>query len=359
MGRDSGRLRQEMKRKARGVILVDFDVPAEWDFVDGLDDRMGGHTMWRVMKAVNNGRFFHTRAGNIVRYLSYFFFPLYVLITCRHVTYIFGWQQFYGICTAFWQRTLHINTSARVTINTFIYKRKHGLAGRLYHWFVSYSLHSKTVGAVICHSRHEAKACALEFGMSDNIFRFVPLGLEGGNAVEHRANTGFTYIFSTGRSNRDYDFLVNAVTGSGYSLKIACEWSHDTDDDNIEIIHNCYGKEMGEVMRGASVVCIPLHDIHLSSGQLVILQAFQAGIPVIVTRNTSVTDYVTDGYDGFVIDKDARTLIACLDRLRDDAGLRRRMSANARRTFNENFTSRRFGQRVAEVIVSQHRANGR
>ncbi|HJD53293.1 MAG TPA: hypothetical protein IAA93_06175, partial [Candidatus Avibacteroides avistercoris] len=68
---------------------------------------------------------------------------------------------------------------------------------------------------------------------------------------------------------------------------------------------------------------------------------------------------VTDGYDGFVIDKDARTLIACLDRLRDDAGLRRRMSANARRTFNENFTSRRFGQRVAQVIVSQHRANGR
>ena len=100
----------------------------------------------------------------------------------------------------------------------------------------------------------------------------------------------------------------------------------------------------------SDVVCIPLADTEISSGQLVILQAFQAGKPVIVTRNSSAHDYINDGIDGFIIEKTKAALIAKLDLLDSNPTLYKEMSANALRAFMENYTSRKMGERLFSAI---------
>lgn len=340
----------------KNLILVDFDSPDDWDFIAGLRSCDLGGSRWVVKKSINNTKFFHTGFGNILRCMVYFLFPLTLVPTAGRYGTIIGWQQFYGICLAFWQRLFHVGRRNSIVIMTFIYKQKSGLAGRIHHHFVRYALGSKSVGCIICHSSHEVTLYTKLFGLKDGVAKFIPLGIDCDKSTtslqarSQRMDGEALRIFSTGRSNRDYDFLIKALSGTRYHAKIACEWTAATDDANTEIVHDCYGEKMLETMKVADVVCIPLADTEISSGQLVILQAFQAGKPVIVTRNSSAHDYINDGIDGFIIEKTKAALIAKLDLLDSNPTLYKEMSANALRAFMENYTSRKMGERLFSAI---------
>jgi glycosyltransferase involved in cell wall biosynthesis len=64
------------------------------------------------------------------------------------------------------------------------------------------------------------------------------------------------------------------------------------------------------------------------------LEAMACGLPVIVSRRSGVSEIITPGVDGVVLEDsgDAATLASLLRSLRDDAGLRRRVGALAART---------------------------
>lgn len=345
-----------MKRR-KNLILVDFDSPDDWDFIAGLRSHDPNSCTWDVKKSINNTKFFHTGLGNILRCMIYFLFPLALLPTAGRYGTIIGWQQFYGICLAFWQRLFHVEGRNRVVIMTFIYKKKGGIAGHIYHRFVRYALGSKSIESIICHSRHEVSLYTKLFGLKEGVAKFIPLGIDCDKSMtsthpRRQKKEGETLqIFSTGRSNRDYGFLTKALAGTRYHARIACEWTAATDDANTEILHDCYGQQMLEAMMAADVVCIPLADAEISSGQLVILQAFQAGKPVIVTRNNGANDYINDGIDGFIIEKTKEALVAKLDLLDSNPALYREMSMNARRAFLEKYTSRKMGERLFAAIT--------
>lgn len=69
-------------------------------------------------------------------------------------------------------------------------------------------------------------------------------------------------------------------------------------------------------------VILPLDDENISSGQLVILQAIMLGKPAIVTRNRTVTDYIIDGYNGYVIEKNEESLIKMIKKLKIEISMK-------------------------------------
>lgn len=328
----------------RNLVLVDFKLDDDWSFSRILNTQ----GRWAVKSCVTNTPFYHTRLGTIVRYLLYFLFPLRYVLSAWSYGVVLGWQQFYALNYAFWLRLLRIRSSVRIVVMTFIYKEKKGLLGRLYHKYIRYCLTCRHVSKVICYSRAEVAMYSRLFDLPDGLVQFVPLGIEPIDSPGEVVRGD--YIFSTGRSNRDYDFLVRALGNTDFSLKIACEQHFDSLPPNVEVLHHCYGSRMYSLLKGCFCVCIPLSDRNLSSGQLVLLQAMQFGKPVLVTCSNGVVDYVVDGKTGFLIDNEPDTFIARLRELAADETLYCKLSSEARRAFAGQYTQECMAWAVLRLL---------
>jgi glycosyltransferase involved in cell wall biosynthesis len=90
---------------------------------------------------------------------------------------------------------------------------------------------------------------------------------------------------------------------------------------------------------------------------LVLLEAMDAGLPVVATRVIGSEEVVVDGETGFLVaPEDPAALAAALTRLLGDARLRQRFGAAGRRRFRERFTSERMATATAEVYAHHLRS---
>jgi glycosyltransferase involved in cell wall biosynthesis len=103
------------------------------------------------------------------------------------------------------------------------------------------------------------------------------------------------------------------------------------------------------VLRHAAVFAMP------SRGEgfgLVYLQAMQAGIPCLGSRDDAAADVIVDGETGLLVpEQDPEAIAGALARLLADEAMRRRMGEAARRRFESVFTYPRFRARLATILA--------
>lgn len=114
---------------------------------------------------------------------------------------------------------------------------------------------------------------------------------------------------------------------------------------------HCHGNKYYEELSKCYAVILPLENIHVSSGQLVLIQAMMLGKPIIVTQNDTVSDYILDGVNGIVIEKDVDALFDAVTRLENEK-FYKLLSQNARNSYEENFSVYSFGMRVGKILVN-------
>ena len=102
-------------------------------------------------------------------------------------------------------------------------------------------------------------------------------------------------------------------------------------------------------MAHSHCVVIPLKDIHVSSGQLVILQAMALGKPVICTDADGIRDYASVE-TAMMIPNELDKWRNALSLLYKDKNLYDSMSMAARVLFKENFTEKAMFSRIADII---------
>lgn len=318
--------------KEKNLLLVDLRVSKNWAFIKELRK----DSIWDLKSCVNNAGFYHTGIGKFFRYLLYFLFPLYIVFIRKRYNIIIGWQQFYALNLSFWLRLFHLKKINKIVVMTFIYKDRKGLIGRMYRNYISYCLKSGHISQIICHSKFEVSRYQSLFDLPDGILHFVPLGID--DDIEKQGILKGDYVFSTGRSNRDYERLLDLFKNSKYKLKIACEEDFGALPSTIEVLHNCYDREMFKILKECFCICILLKEPDISSGQLVILQAMQCGKPVIINRCSCIIDYIKDGVNGFIVDSNDNSVIDKLQLLCDNSKLYNEMSENCRVMFKRKFT---------------------
>lgn len=307
------------------ITYTDFGKLDHWDFTDGLSQVLGCEC--KTITAQTN----HLHGGmikSLLRYLLYFYYPLKWVIRSEKCDYRIAWQQFFGINMAFFMRLFHKRKDAKLLIMTFIYNRRQGALERLYFKYIKYALSSEYVDKIVVFSSREVQTYKELFNIDK--FVFIPLGIDDCTVPVSGNSKDSFFVFSTGRSNRDWTFLINALKDSGYDVKIATD-SIDRDMNlpaNINLLKNCFGIEMLEEMNKSFCVVIPLKNKDVSAGQLVILQAMSLGKPVIATRGAATTDYVVDGKTGYLIDNNPCELLARIKELKDDDNYKR-MSCTA------------------------------
>lgn len=129
------------------IVLCDFDADGEWSFLKELKKTTGYD--WKPRCCASN---YYAKWKRI---LSYFAFPFSIFLRRQRISNVIAWQQFYGIFLAFYMHIFKVKKSCKITIMTFIYKPKKGLAGKLYLEFLKYAIVNEYVDHIICFSSHE------------------------------------------------------------------------------------------------------------------------------------------------------------------------------------------------------------
>lgn len=223
---------------AEHVLLIDSSYEEAEGFVRGLEEATA--SPWEVELYPNNTTY------GLRRYLKFFTVALHVVTHPARYSgkTLLCWQQFYGIAIAFFCRLFHLKKRFRLVIMTFIYKPKSGFAGRLFERFVRYAVTSDAVDRILLTTRAEAPRYAETFGLPLSRFGFAHCGSlpHDPAAYDDPALKAQDYYFATGRSNRDYDFLIRAFRGRPETLCIACDVLAPCPEPNVQVEPLLFGQ---------------------------------------------------------------------------------------------------------------------
>jgi hypothetical protein len=194
--------------------------------------------------------------------------------------------------------------------------------------------HGMRVGQAM--SAVETESLAHLYGLPRERFPHVPWALcRTGEAESPPANER-NGVLASGRAACDWDTLFAAATPE-WQLTVVCgerdrarvEALDHAAETGARILCEISRDEHDELMRAAAVYAMPLTEDRLSSGQVRLQTATELGAPVVVSRISTLAEYVVDGETALEVDvADAPGLRAAVDGLlahpqrRDELALR-------------------------------------
>jgi glycosyltransferase involved in cell wall biosynthesis len=168
------------------------------------------------------------------------------------------------------------------------------------------------------------------------------------------------FIFTSGRSYRDYETLARAVEGSEICVKVSSRPFNLAGINlptNMETVGWLDYRVHQDYLYESSFYVVPLQSITFAGGDSSLLAAMSFGKAVVATRAPSTETYLEHGQTGLLVEpgdvEGMRQAILQLWRNPDEAI---RMGKEARRRFEENHTMDKLAQRVYEVALEVYHA---
>ena len=337
-----------MKRK--NVIVIDNRIGDVEEFVSGL--KSFDKREWDVMVRTSNDR--SSKVANAIRYGKYFLVGFELFIKRNRFNTIIAWQQFYGLIFAMLCRFFHVKKSFTLVVMTVIYKEKEGFLSNIYRSLFEYAIKSDYIDAITCVAKVECDNYSRLFKIPKEKFHYIRWGLKD-NAVGYNCTSDSKkYIFSAGKSNRDWDFVLNTLGGSKYDTVIVggVKTEYQNSFSNMSIFAKIPDDEYYFLLAKSYCVFLSIKDVTISAGQITLLQAMQFGKPVILTRSQGLTnDYVVNNENGIIVEKEKQEVLNVLNRLYTDESFYKKLSINARKSYENSFSSYRMGREFGELLV--------
>lgn len=326
----------------KNVIWCDFDPGEIWNFNIGLNEASG--ITWKRVININNDK--SSTIASIKRYFGYFTFAFKQFIHRSNYEKIIAWQQFYGLVFAFFCRLFNVKKTFELYIMIFIYIPKPGFTGYIYKKFMSYIVTSNYIDKIFVFSSSESKRYEGELGVSSEKFVFMPFGddIRRTNSI---CNYEPGFIFSSGYSNRDFDFLVETLENEKYTTRIF-GWE-DYKKGNVIVSSEVVGDKIDAILKKCKIVVVPLKE-NRESGQFTIIHAMEAGVPVVATDTDCMRDYIEDGVNGFILPNDKKMWREKIYQLYNDEELYKRMSKECLRLYKERHTQIALGRNIGNYI---------
>jgi glycosyltransferase involved in cell wall biosynthesis len=173
----------------------------------------------------------------------------------------------------------------------------------------------------------------------------------------HNSNTlspNGKFIFTSGRSYRDYATLAHAVEGTEVCVKVSSRPFNLAGFNlppNMETLGWLDYRVAQDYLYGSSFYVVPLQGINFAGGDSSLLQAMSFGKAVVATRSPSTETYVEPGQTGLLVEpgdvEGMRQAILHLWHNPEEVG---RMGQTARRRFEENYTIEHLARRVNNIV---------
>lgn len=336
------------------VILADCEAQEIEDFHKGCSST---GTQFDVLSSISN-QGHGTFLLNAKRYLAYFNFPFKVFLRRRKYARIIGWQQFYAINFAFFCRLFGVKKTTEVTVVNFVFREKGGLVGKIYSRYMKYAVCSDYIDRFVISSPSAAAELTRFFNLPESKVAVAGFGVpDNYSALENIPAPDSDYVLSLGRSNRDFDFLVDLFSQpslQGEKLVIISDTWHPERElpPNIRHYDNIVGEPTFAWMRHCKASIISIAEPSVCSGDTVLLNCMMLARPVLITSPSTLAEmYVTDGVDGLYFGKDVSTAAKKVATLMCDAEMRETLGARARKKYLESFTRFHFGANVIRLIL--------
>ena len=289
------------------------------------------------------------------RYMSYFFVPFRYFIKRKNFGIIVGWQQFYALIFCFYCAIFHVKKENKVIAWNFTYKRKKGKWGDLYHWFMRKGIESGYLDLIHVPSSQYADKFSQEFDFLRSKIVVAPFGIID-NFKEYSKlkcpseMKGKKYFLAIGRSNRDYDFLIDGWKDIDSTLVIASDtYKTKTDLSNVVLKKDITAESQFAWIYNAEAIIISLDNPEICSGDTVMLTAMSLKKIVIVTNPSTLAEmYIQDKSNGILVNKDKVQLKNVIERTLN--GEYQQIGIEARNCFLNNYTRGNMGVVLGENI---------
>ena len=119
----------------------------------------------------------------------------------------------------------------------------------------------------------------------------------------------------------------------------------------VKVIGPVYGRNKYDLLLSSDIfVFTPVQE---EGHPWVIIEAMEAGLPIIATDRGAITESVIDGKNGFIVEKENPSQIAeRIQYLIDNPEQRKRMGEESRRLYLENFTEEKMIRRLSQTFHS-------
>lgn len=214
---------------------------------------------------------------------------------------------------------------------------------------------------IVCTSKAQEKFL-LERGFDREKIVFCPIGIDAAKFFERSKQCTETenYIVSAGRDlGRDYKTLFKAVDGLPIKVKVATKKETLVGlniPQNVKIFLNVPYEDMPDFYGKARFAIVALRDHQNpagsdTSGQYGYLEPMAGGKAVIATDKETVRDYIENGVDGILVPpNDPVALKTAIEELLANPAKAAALGAAAKAKVLENFTSKKFAERLAEIF---------
>lgn len=333
----------------KNYVVVDFDphksgqVKSYSDLLEALDNTT--RKKWEFSGVQVHKAEFHS----LKRYLAYFKHGLTLFFERKQIENLLSFQQFYGLIFALYCRLWGVKKTTKVCILSFIYKPKNGFVGKIYKNFIKYIVNSKYIDKLLVHSTKEIEFYAKTLNINKSKLQFVPLGIVDIGMGTSNSYKG-DYILSAGNSNRDFNFVENALVGKPYEVEIYSDEYYEHINQNVQCKKGLPTREYLEKLSRCFCVVIALDNPNISSGQLVMLQSYALGKPLIITKTKGCKEYIKEPI-AISIEKSEEALISAVEKLKNDDVYYESCSRHGRKTFEENFSLKSMGQQIGHIFL--------
>jgi len=157
-------------------------------------------------------------------------------------------------------------------------------------------------------SGFERREYAALYGLDPERLTVVPWAWrEGGDGAPAAVEDGASEVFSSGRSACDWPTLFAAAAGRDWRLTVACAEADAADVRELarpvgaRVLVEVPWAEHDRELRRARVCVLALADRGVSAGQVRLMAAVEAGVPVVCTELPTLADYVVAGETAEVV----------------------------------------------------------
>lgn len=250
---------------------------------------------------------------------------------------------------------LLFNSKTKICFSCFIYTG--GEKSTLNLKYLYYRFVLSLVDLIIVHSSSEVQAYSKIFCDHSIKFRFVHYGIGAPcEKVPYGAQKKVKgLIVSAGRSNRDYQLLLNVARRLPYKFEIICDSAHSIPDciipPNVVFLRNCHGNEYISKLHQAEIVVIPLARDDISAGQMVLLHAMAYRKPIIASDCISIKNYVLNDNTLRLVPLGSENMLKRnIEELMTNYELRCSLAEKAGKNYDNNFTPEEMAKGFAEEI---------
>jgi len=163
------------------------------------------------------------------------------------------------------------------------------------------------------------------------------------------------YIFTGGFSNRDYNLLLSATSGTGVPVVVVASQRNDIDpllNPDATIYRDLPELEFERLLAKSKMVAMPLKSRGEACGQSVLLRVLRNEKPLVATRHEAIEAYLGSDYPGFVAYDDAAAMRQAVERALADTDYRLSLVTAIRRAAAQLAQRSTPGQEVEQFLLA-------